>query len=211
MNKELISALEWRYATKRMNGQAISEDKLNTILEAVRLAPSSLGFTPYSILVVSDKSTKEKLSPSCFNQPQIVESDVLLIFANWTDFNEQQVDDYIQSIATTRNIPVDSLAGFAGNIKGKIKNSSNEELQAWASKQTYIAMGFGLTAAAVEQVDSTPMEGFNPAGVDEVLGLKEKGLTSACILALGYRNPETDYLVSAKKVRRDSDKLFIRI
>jgi nitroreductase/dihydropteridine reductase len=209
--RNLLDALTWRYATKRMNGDAIAEEKLNTILEAIKLAPSSLGFTPYSILVIKDKATREKMLPHCYNQPQVVEGDVMIVFAAWTNFNEGQVDKFMGEIAEKRNIPVDSLNGFAANIKGKINNSSHEDLMIWAEKQVYIALGFGLAAAAVEGVDSTPMEGFVPAGVDEVLGLKEKGLTSVCLLALGYRDEEKDFLSKAAKVRRADEELFIHI
>lgn len=207
----LLKALEWRYATKRMNGNDVSDEKLNTILEAIKLAPSSLGFTPYSILVIKDKATREKMLPHCYNQPQVVEGDVMIVFAAWTNFNEGQVDKYMAEIAAKRNVPVESLNGFAANIKGKIKNSTHEQLMIWAEKQVYIALGFGLTAAAIEGVDSTPMEGFVPAGVDEVLGLKEKGLTSVCLLALGYRDEEKDFLSKAPKVRRANEELFIHI
>jgi nitroreductase len=210
-SRNLLEALLWRYATKRMNGNAISDEKLNTILEAIKLAPSSLGFTPYSILVIKDKATREKLLPHCYNQLQVVEGDAVIVFAAWTNFNEGQVDKYMAEIAAKRNVPVESLNGFAANIKGKINNSSHEDLMIWAEKQVYIALGFGLAAAAVEGVDSTPMEGFVPAGVDEVLGLKEKGLTSVCLLALGYRDEEKDFLSKAAKVRRADEELFIHI
>lgn len=210
-SKNLLSALQWRYATKRMNGNSIEEEKLNTILEAIKLAPSSLGFTPYSILVIKDKATRESMLPHCYNQPQIIESDAVVVFAAWTNFKEEQVDKYMGEIASKRNVPVESLNGFAANIKGKINNSSQEELLIWAEKQVYIALGFGLTAAALEGVDSTPMEGFVPAQVDEVLNLKEKGLTSVCLLALGYRDAEKDFLSKAAKVRRSSEELFIHI
>jgi len=206
-----IEALEWRYATKKMNGEQIPEEQLNNILEAIRLSPSSLGFTPYTILVIKDQETKEKLLPHCYNQSQITSASALVVFAAWKEFNVEQVEKYMQEIATTRNVSLESLEGFAANIKGKISNSSPEELLAWAAKQTYIALGFGLAAAAVEKIDSTPMEGFIPAGVDSVLDLENKGLTASCILALGYRDEEKDFLSKAIKVRRKSEELFVTI
>ena len=205
-----IESLQWRYATKRMNGQQIPTEKLNNILDAVQLAPSSFGLTPYNVIVVQDPAIKEKLAPNCYNQPQIKESSAILIFAAWKNINESHVDTYINEIAATRGIPAEALSDFANVMKGKINNSSAEDLHIWAAKQTYIALGFGLAAAAVEEIDSTPMEGFNPAGVNEVLGLEEKGLSAVCILALGYRDAPQDYLANAKKVRRDKEKLFIK-
>jgi nitroreductase len=206
----LIESLQWRYATKRMNGEQIPAEKLNNILDAVQLAPSSFGLTPYNVIVVQDPAIKEKLAPSCYNQPQIKESSALLIFAAWKNVNESHVDTYINEIAATRGIPAEALTDFSNVMKGKVNNSSAEDLHIWAAKQTYIALGFGLAAAAVEEIDSTPMEGFNPAGVNEVLGLEAKGLSAVCILALGYRDAPQDYLANAKKVRRDKEKLFIK-
>ena len=205
-----LESLEWRYATKRMNGEQIPDQKLKNILDAVQLAPSSFGLTPYNVIVVQDPAIKEKLAPHCYNQPQIKESSALLIFAPWKNINDDHVDSYMNEIATTRGIPTEALADFSNIIKGKVNSSSPEDLHVWAAKQAYISLGFGLAAAAVEAIDSTPMEGFNPAGVNEVLGLEAKGLSAVCILALGYRDAPQDYLANAKKVRRDKEKLFIK-
>jgi len=205
-----LESLEWRYATKRMNGEQIPDQKLKNILDAVQLAPSSFGLTPYNVIVVQDPAIKEKLAPHCYNQPQIKESSALLIFAPWKNINDDHVDSYMNEIAATRGIPTEALADFSNIIKGKVNSSSPEDLHVWAAKQAYIALGFGLAAAAVEAIDSTPMEGFNPAGVNEVLGLEAKGLSAVCILALGYRDAPQDYLANAKKVRRDKEKLFIK-
>ena len=205
-----LESLEWRYATKRMNGEQIPDQKLKNILDAVQLAPSSFGLTPYNVIVVQDPAIKEKLAPHCYNQPQIKESSALLIFAPWKNINDDHVDSYMNEIAATRGIPTEALADFSNIIKGKVNSSSPEDLHVWAAKQAYIALGFGLAAAAVEAIDSTPMEGFNPAGVNEVLGLEAKGLSAVCILALGYRDAPQDYLANAKKVRRDKETLFIK-
>ena len=207
---KLIDALKWRYATKKMNGQEIPADKLNNILEAIKLAPSSLGLTPYKVIVVKDAETRKKLQPHFYNQSQIVDGSAVIIFANWTNITEKEVAGYMQDIAEQRNVPIESLNDFSNMINGSIKTKSQEEAQTWAAKQTYIALGFGLVAAAAEQVDATPMEGFNPDGVDEVLGLKALGLHSAVALTLGYRDEAGDYLANVKKVRYSDEKLFIK-
>ena len=144
-----LDSLKWRYATKKMSGKQIPQEKLDQILEAVRLAPSSFGFTPYSVVLVQDKELQAKLLPHCYNQSQIVDASALLVFAPWKNINEDQVDIYMKEIAETRNVPVEALGDFANAIKGKINHSSNEDLHTWASKQAYIALGFGLAAAAV--------------------------------------------------------------
>jgi nitroreductase len=204
----LIKSLEWRYATKKMNGEKIPQDKLERILEATRLAPSSYGLTPYQVIVVEDQELKEQLVPACYGQTQLADSSAVLVFAVWDEITEWSVENYISDIASKRNIPVEVLNDFKGMMVGTITNMSEEQKTTWAQKQTYIGLGFSLVASAVEDVDSTPMEGFVPSKVDEVLGLKELGLKSTVILTLGYRDTEGDSLSTMKKVRRDD--LFIR-
>ena len=206
----LLDSLKWRYAVKRMNGNKIPEATLNTILEATKLAPSSFGLTPYNIIVIEDEETRKKLQPHFYNQPQVGESSALVIFATWNSITEKEVAEYMHEIAEERGVPVESLNDFASYINGSIKNLTAEQLQIWAAKQTYIALGFALVAAATEEIDATPMEGFKPDAVDEALGLKELGLHSAVAVTLGYRDAANDYLSGAKKVRRASEKLIIK-
>ena len=206
----LLDSLKWRYAVKRMNGNKIPEATLNTILEATKLAPSSFGLTPYNIIVIEDEETRKKLQPHIYNQPQVGESSALVIFATWNSITEKEVAEYMQEIADERGVPVESLNDFASYINGSIKNLTAEQLQIWASKQTYIALGFTLVAAATEEIDATPMEGFKPDAVDEALGLKALGLHSAVAVTLGYRDAANDYLSGAKKVRRATEKLIIK-
>ena len=206
----LLDSLKWRYAVKRMNGNKIPEATLNTILEATKLAPSSFVLTPYNIIVIEDEETRKKLQPHFYNQPQVSESSALVIFATWNSITEKEVAEYMQEIANERGVPVESLNDFASYINGSIKNLTTEQLQIWASKQTYIALGFTLVAAATEEIDATPMEGFKPDAVDEALGLNALGLHSAVAVTLGYRDAANDYLSGAKKVRRASEKLIIK-
>jgi nitroreductase/dihydropteridine reductase len=206
---ELLESLEWRYATKKMNGDKIPQDKLDRILQATKLAPSSYGLTPYQVIVIEDQELKEQLVPACYGQPQLKDSSAVLVFAVWDTIDEKSVEDYINNISDQRNIPVDKFDDLKNMMMGTIDNMSEEQKTIWAQKQTYIGLGFSLVASAIEGIDSTPMEGFVPAQVDEVLGLKELGLKSTLVLPLGYRD-EGDYLSSMKKIRRDDDSFFIR-
>lgn len=206
---KLLEALEWRYAVKKMNGTKIPAEKLNQILEATRLAPSAFGLTPYTIIVVEDEETRKKLQPAFYNQSQVVDGSAVIVFAAWNTISEKEVAEYMQDIAEQRGVAVETLNDFAGYINGSLKNLNADQARIWADKQAYIALGFGLVAAAAEQVDATPMEGFVPDAVDEVLGLKALGLHSTVALTLGYRDAANDYLVNAKKVRRDHKKLVI--
>jgi len=207
---ELLKSLEWRYATKKMNGEKIPQDKLERILEATRLAPSSYGLTPYNVIVVEDQKLKEELQGACYGQTQLSESSAVLVFATWDEVTEHSVENYINEIAKQREIPVESLNGLQDMMNGSLTNMSHEQKISWAQRQAYIGLGFALTAAAIEEVDSTPMEGFVPESVDTVLGLQELGLKSVVVLPLGYRDTENDYLSTLKKVRWDNDKFFIR-
>ena len=207
---ELLKSLQWRYATKKMNGEKIPQDKLERILEATRLAPSSYGLTPYYVIVVEDQELKEKLQPACYGQGQLKDSSAVMVFATWDNIPEPAVDIYINEIAKQREIPVEKLNELSGMIKGSLSNMTQEQKVTWAQKQAYIGLGFALVAAATEGVDSTPMEGFVPQQVDDILGLSELGLKSTIVLPLGYRDAENDYLSSMKKVRWEDKKFFIR-
>ncbi len=205
-----IEKLNWRYATKRMNNTPVAEDKLNRIVEAIQLAPTSLGLQPFKLLVIKDAATRAKIAPAIYNQPQITEGAAVLVFAVWENAGLKEVDAYINQIAAERNAPLEALADFKGMILGAIDGKTPAELQLWFAKQAYIALGFGLVAAAFEGVDTTPMEGFDPAALDLALGLNEKGLKSAVILAVGNRDEANDYLVNAKKVRRPQSE-FVEV
>ena len=207
---ELLKSLEWRYATKKMNGEKIPQDKLERILEATRLAPSSYGLTPYNVIVVEDQKLKEELQGACYGQTQLVDSSAVLVFATWDEVTEHSVGNYINEIAKQREIPVESLNGLQDMINNGLSFLTHEQKISWAQRQAYIGLGFALTAAAVEEIDSTPMEGFVPESVDTVLGLQELGLKSVVVLPLGYRDTENDSLSTLKKVRWDNDKFFIR-
>ncbi|MCE6989229.1 NAD(P)H-dependent oxidoreductase [Dyadobacter sp. CY323] len=208
---ELIEKLNWRYATKRMNGQVVPAETLDNILQAINLAPSSVGLQPYNVLVIGNKDVKEKIYNIANKQPQILESSHVLVFAAWEKVTAESIAKYIQLIASTRDIRVESLSAFHNSINGGILSRTEEVNFQWAARQAYIGLGHALVAAATEQVDATPMEGFDAAALDELLGLKEKGLRSVVIMTLGYRDNQNDPLVRAKKVRRPHEEFFIKI
>jgi nitroreductase / dihydropteridine reductase len=207
----LINHLNWRYATKRMTGEQVPQEKIDYILEATRLSASSMGLQPYTVLVVEDKELRTQIQKVAYNQPQIVEASHLLIFAAWDKVTEADVDAYMQNIADVRQVPVESLADFKGSLMNSVVNRTQEQQYEWAARQTYIALGTALAAAAEQGVDATPMEGFAPDALDELLNLKEKGLRSVTLMPIGYRNTETDFLATAKKVRREKEQLFVKL
>lgn len=188
----------------------IAADKLQTLLDAVHLAPSSYGLQHYRVLVVEDADTREKLKAAAYGQPQITDASQVIVFATETNLNEDFVKKYIDNIAATRNIPREALAGFEGTMLGTINSRTPEQILTWAQKQAYIGLGFLLTAAAEQGVDACPMEGFDAAQFDQILGLKEKGLTATVIATIGHR-AEDDETAKAAKVRRPASEFFIHI
>ncbi|GAB3782480.1 NAD(P)H-dependent oxidoreductase [Spirosoma horti] len=208
---ELLEAMNWRYAAKKMNGQKVPAQKVDTILEAIRLSASSVGLQPYNVIVIDNHELKGKIHEKACPQPQIVEGSHLLVFAHWASLEASQIDTYINLIADTRNVPVDSLTPFADSIKAGLLSKTPEDQAVWASRQAYIGLGSALIAAATEHVDATPIEGFNAAALDELLDLPAKGLRSVALVALGYRDEEKDFLAKAPKVRRAKEEFFIEL
>ena len=205
---ELLEALEWRHASKKMNGKAVPEDKVARILEAIRLAPSSMGLQPYAVLVVTDPEIKKQILPIANNQQQVVDSSHLLVFAAWNNITPEHVDDYVNLIAETRKVTAQSLDQFKAVLIGIAGRSQQENFE-WAARQSYIAFGTGIAAAAEERVDATPMEGFNSKELDKLLGLDVRGLRSVTLLPLGYRDTENDWLAKVPKVRRGKEQFVI--
>ncbi|MET0635640.1 MAG: nitroreductase family protein [Chitinophagaceae bacterium] len=205
----LISALEWRYAVKKMNGTAVPPEKIERILDAMRLSPSSMGVQPYSVVVVSDPELRKQILPVAMNQQQVIDCSHLLVFAAWDNITAERSHDFLQDHATVRNQPLESFGYYKGVMDSLMTRSAEENFN-WAARQAYIAFGIAIAAAAEQGVDATPMEGFTGPELDKLLGLDKQGLRSVTILPLGYRDPENDWLVNLPKVRREKSKLVIR-
>lgn len=203
----LIDKLNWRYATKRMNGTKVPQEKIDNILEAIRLAPTSFGLQAFKVIVVKDPALKEKIFNEACQQPQIKEASHVLVFAANKKVTAEQVDDYMNLIASTRKISVESLAGFRAAFDSTVAGTAEQNF-VWTARQAYIAFGVGIVAAANEGVDATPMEGFSAEALDKVLGLTEQNLGSTTILTLGYRDEANDQLAHAAKVRKSKSTLF---
>lgn len=208
LTMQLSDALQWRYATKKMNGQTVPQDQLDQILEAIRMSPSSSGLQPYRVMVISDPELKAKLQPACFGQSQIVDCSHLLVFAAWDHYDHDRFEAAFQRMIDERGLPADAMDAYKTQLRSGYDALGKEWQGQHAAKQAYIALGIGMVAAAELQVDATPMEGFQPPAVDEILGLHNHGLRSACLLALGYRDAANDWLVNMKKVRVSHNEFF---
>lgn len=207
---DILKILNWRYATKAMNGKKINSSDLDIILQAINLAPTSLGLQPFDIIVVSNDEMKNKILPIANNQQQIVKCSELIIFAAWTEFTEERKANFYKNFEEVRGTIPDALKSYVENVYDNVKNNK-EWFTNWAQRQTYIALGIALVAAANRGVDATPMEGFNPTMLDDLLNLKEKKLTSTVLMPVGYRDVLNDYLVKLPKVRRKMEELVKKI
>ncbi len=207
----IIDNLNWRYATKKMNGTVVPQDKVDTILEAARLAPSSSGLQPFEIIVVSNKELLEKIKAVSNGQSQITDCSHLLVFAAWDTYTEERINEVFKRTNAERGMPDSATDGYRNMLNGAYPGRPEEVNYNHAAKQAYISLGVAMVAAAELKVDATPMEGFDYAGLDELLNLKAKGLRSAVILPLGYRDEAIDWLVKLKKVRTPKEKFITEI
>lgn len=209
--KPLIDLLNWRYATKKMDpAKTVPQEKVDAILEAVRMAPTSSGTQPFEVIVVTNPDVLAEIRTAASDQSPITDGSHLLVFAAWDNYTNERIDDVTQlNVQARGEIPL--IHEYYGNLKNNYVPRDAEINYAHAARQAYIALGFALIAAADQEVDSTPMEGFDPATVDKILGLKERGLRSVVLLPLGYRDPTGDWLLAMPKVRKSNDALVTHV
>lgn len=208
----LISTLQWRYATKKFNpAKEVPQDKLDRILEAIRLTATSSGLQPYEVFVVTNKEVREKIKPIAWNQEQITDGSHLLVFAAWDNYTADRINMMFDLVNEQRGFKNEGWENYRQMLLGTYPKRDAEVNYQHAARQAYIGVGTALIAAAEEQVDATPMEGFDPKALDEILGLKSLGLRSVVILPLGYRADEGDWLVSLKKVRRSREDFVTEV
>ena len=205
----LIDLLQWRYATKKMDSSKIvPQEKVDLILEAIRLTASSSGLQPYEVLVVTNKEIREKIKAIAGDQSQVIDCSHLLIFAAWDHYTAKRINEAFDMTEEIRSFKSAAGDAYRQTLLGSYPSREAEHNFTHAAKQVYIGLGTALIAAASEQVDSTPMEGFNPKALDEILNLKERGLRSVVMLPLGYRKADEDWLVNLKTVRRSTENFI---
>mgnify|MGYP000332440072 CR=1 FL=1 len=206
-----IENQNWRYATKKFDAaKKISDSDLSFLMEAIRLSSSSYGLQLYKIIVVENPAIRAQLLPHAWGQKQITDASHLIVFANQTNIGNAEIDAYVDNISLTRGIPINALSGYADFMKGAINPLSEDDKNIWTSKQTYLALGNLLNAAAELKIDATPMEGFNPEKFNEILGLNQLNLNASVIAAIGYRSAD-DATQYDKKVRKSNESLFLTI
>ena len=208
---ELIDKLNWRYATKAMNRQVIPQEKINNIIEAISLAPTSSGLQPFEVYVITNQEVKDKIKPIAWNQSVVSDCSHLLVFAAWDTYSEERINKMFDLVNEVRGFKNEGWENYRQMLLKGYPPRDPEVNFNHAAKQAYIAFSQAIAAAAFEEVDATPMEGFDANALDEILNLREKGLRSCVLLPLGYRDTENDWLVNLKKVRKSREDLITEV
>jgi len=207
---DILDALNWRTATKKFSYKKLTDAQVETLVEALRLAPSSYGLQAFKFILVKNESLRDRIYGVSHNQSQVKDASHLLVLAQETNYGEKEIDSFAELIRTARNVDNSTISGYVNIIKGTFAKLDEETKNIWLSRQVYLALGVLLTAAAVEGIDACPMEGFDKAKVDEMLGLAELGLTSLVMVPIGYRAEDDNYS-KMPKVRKDKEELLIEI
>lgn len=209
---DVINNLTWRYATKKYDpSKVVSQDNVDIILEAIRLSATSSGLQPYEVLVVTNKELREQIRPHAWNQSQITDCSHLLVFAAWDNYTADRINQMFDLTNDIRGFKNEGWENYRAMLLNTYPQRDAETNFQHAARQVYIGLGSALIAAAELKVDSTPIEGFDPAKVDEILGLQQKGLRSVLLMPLGYRADDGDWLVNLTKVRRSREQFITEV
>jgi len=208
---ELIEKINWCYATKAMNRQIIPQEKVDHIIEAISLAPTSSGLQPFEVFVITNQDLKDKIKVIARNQSVVSDCSHLLVFTAWDTYTEDRINTMFNLVNEVRGFKNEGWENYRQMLLNAYPQRDAEVNFNHAAKQAYIAFSLAIVAAAFENIDTTPMEGFDANALDELLNLKAKGLRSCVLLPLGYRNNENDWLVNLKKVRKNKKNLLTEI
>lgn len=188
----ILRAMNWRYAGKIFDGsKKITDEQLNTVLEAGRLSPSVFGVESWQFIVINNKDLREKMRGASYGQPKVTDASHIIVIASRTD-GQKVMDELIERTAKTQGKTIEDLKGFSDMLYGALSGKNDDTIKNWYKAQSYIPLGIMIETAALLGVDSGPMEGFDADKIDEILGLKEKSLHASTMLALGFRG-EDDY------------------
>ncbi|MEN4759423.1 NAD(P)H-dependent oxidoreductase [Chryseobacterium sp. C39-AII1] len=202
-----LEALGRRYSVKKFNNEIIPQETLHNILESGKLSASSLGLQPYKILVAESEEIKQKLVPAFYNPSQISTCSHLIIIVSKKTVDESYINGYFRHISDVRETPIENLELFKNSINQHINQKTSDEIFNWAEKQSYIVLANLMYAAAIENIDTCPMEGFRQDVIEDVLNINPETEKVTVTLALGYRSEE-DHFQHMKKVRKPNEKLF---
>jgi nitroreductase len=212
MTPSLLDNLNWRYAAKKLNPERpVPQALVDRIVEAARLAPTSSGLQPFELISVTNPEVRANIREIAWNQAQITDGSHLLVFAAWDNYTAERINHMFDLTNAVRGFKNEGWENYRQMLLASYPQRDAEVNYAHAARQAYIAVGVALMAAAEARVDCTPMEGFDPAKLDGILGLRARGLRSVVILPLGYRQEEGDWLAKLAKVRRPLDQFLTQV
>lgn len=208
-NSALVKQLEWRYATKKFDPSAkIPEGDWKTLEEVLRLSPSSYGLTPWKFIVVQDPALRKQLRAAAWNQSQVEDCSHLVVFTALNKIREDYIQTFIHENLVVRGVPEAQLQNYRDMmVTNLVKGERSKTIDFWAQRQAYIALGMLLESAALLGIDACPMEGFDPAKFEEILGLTQSDYKPVVMATLGYRAKDDAYQHN-KKVRFGLDKVL---
>lgn len=208
---DILKQLDWRYACKKFDSERIlSSNQLERLKEAFNLTATSYGLQPLKLVVIQNKELQNKLVSHSYNQQQVGQASALFVICIEQTIDESYIRSYFERVKAIRNTPDEILESFRSFLISDFSKKSQEQIDLWATKQAYIALGNLLAVCAVEEIDSCPMEGFVSSAYDKELKLEEKGLKSVLVLPVGFR-AEDDMFASMNKVRKPVEESCIEI
>ena len=207
----LIENLKWRHAVKAYDpNKKVSEEAIDKIVEAARLAPTSSGLQPFRLLIVENPQVREKLAAGALNPECMRDCSHLLVFAAWDTYTAERIDKVYDFTTDERGLPRGRFSSYTDKLKSIYHHQPNEHNFAHTARQSYLALGLALAQAAELRIDSTPAEGFDNKLVDEILELEKYGLKSVTMMYIGYADAEKDWIAPMKKVRVPKEEFTIR-
>lgn len=211
LNREkILEQLNWRYAVKKFDStKKVSDEDWNILEHSLILAPSSYGLQPFKFIVVTDENLKKELTPAAYGQTQIADCSHLVVIAYKKVLTDADVDHFVDRIVEVRNMPREAMKDYEDTMKASARKAIHDgTIETWNSRQAYLALGFLLETAALLEIDACPMEGFNPAEFNRILGLEDYSAVALC--PVGYRERENDWLANLPKVRFLKEELIDR-
>jgi nitroreductase len=206
----LLQALNWRYAVKAFDSQRLLDEQINQLIEAVRLSPAAYGLQPYKLLVIESLAVKQVCRPYSYGQDKVVNCSHLLVLASQTSIKPDDIKQFITELANTQGVKIEQLSGYQQAIEADLLNLSISAGTAWAKEQSFIALGTLLASAAILNIDTCPITGFDVTGIDKVLNLSEQGLTATVLIPVGIRST-SDLSAYRPKHRVSQAQLEIRL
>ena len=209
---DLLAAQQWRYATKQFDpARKIPADTWSALEAALVLSASSFGLQPWKFIVVENPALREQLLAHSWGQKQVADASHLVVFCAKNEVTEADIDTFLARVTEVQGTAPERLAGFRKMLMDNIIHGSIAAAQKeWAARQVYLALGNFMTSCAALEIDTCPMEGFDPAKYEELLGLAALDLSAIVLCPAGYRS-STDKAASAPKVRFPAEEVIMRM